>query len=237
MRSVIGIITDIDNEKSIKMPDLYAQCTERAGGLPIVLPYIEDKAVLSEYAELCDGFLFSGGADVSPAYYGEPTKEYCGETEKFRDELEFALFRYVFAAKKPILGICRGSQFINVALGGSLYQDIDIEAPSDVVHRLPEAKFDCYHDVKVLEGTPLAVLVKKDTLRVNSIHHQAIKALGKGLIPTALAPDGIIEAISYTGEQYLRAYQWHPERLCAENEGEDNRKIFEDFIGACKKEA
>lgn len=233
MKPIIGILTDIDSDKNVSMPNSYVQVIERAGGLPIIIPYVNDKENVKKYVELCDGILFSGGADVCPAHYGEEARDVCGATEPQRDETELAFFDAVYGTKKPILGVCRGSQFLNVALGGTLYQDLDTDAPSSVVHRQKEKMFDCYHSVKIIEGSFLSKLLNKDTICVNSFHHQAIKKLGDGLVPAALAEDGIIEAISLDGEQYLRAYQWHPERI--DDESEDSKKIFEDFIKACKK--
>ena len=232
MKPIIGILTDIDNEKNVSMPNSYIQIIERLGGLPIIIPYINDKKNIKNYVELCDGILFSGGADVCPSHYGEEVRDVCGTTEPYRDELELAFFEAAYGTSKPILGVCRGSQFINVALGGTLYQDLDTDAPSEVVHRRKEKMFDCYHPVSIVEGSFLEALLGKKEIRVNSFHHQAIKTLGRGLIPTALAADGIVEAISHEGDQYIRAYQWHPERI--DDETEDSKKIFEDFILACR---
>ncbi len=233
MKPIIGILTDIDSDKNVSMPNSYIRVIEKAGGLPIVIPYVNDKENIKKYVELCDGILFSGGADVCPIHYGEEARDVCGATEPQRDEIELAFFDVVFGTSKPILGVCRGLQFINVALGGTLYQDLDTDAPSSVVHRRKEKMFDCYHSVRIVDSTFLSELLGKEELCVNSFHHQAIKTLGKGLVPAALAADGIVEALSHKGEQYLRAYQWHPERI--DDESEDSHRIFSDFIDACIK--
>ena len=138
----------------------------------------------------------------------------------------------VLAAQKPILVICRGAQLVNVALGGTLYQDIPTEMQTTLLHRQSEPKFSPSHAVRVIEHTPLMELVGKEWLEANSFHHQAIKHLGKGLAVMAVAEDGIIEAVYATGASYLRAYQWHPERLYDTHW--QHRLVFDDFINACR---
>ena len=132
---------------------------------------------------------------------------------------------------KPLLGICRGAQLINVALGGSLYQDIPSEYKTEIAHRQGEEKMEYSHSVTVLENTPLAALVGEGELPANSFHHQAAKRLGNGLLPMAYAADGIVEAMYFPAHTYLRAYQWHPERLCERDE--KNKALFSEFITAC----
>ena len=130
------------------------------------------------------------------------------------------------------MGICRGIQLINVALGGTLYQDIATECPSEISHQQSEPKTLPSHEVKIISDTPLMELICKKRMIANSFHHQAIKALGEGLLVTAYSRDGIIEAIYYNGESYIRGYQWHPELLYTNAE---NKAIFDNFIKYCKK--
>lgn len=233
MKPIIGIVTDIDNNLVTAVPDAYNKAIEQAGGTPIVLPYVRDEQTLAHFAALCDGFLFSGGADIDPRRYGEEAKPTCGGIEPYRDEMEFLLFQKALNASKPILAICRGIQLVNAALGGTLYQDIPSEFPTEIAHRQTEPKFSPSHEVNVLADTPLYGLVNTDRIRANSFHHQAIKTLANGLKVMATADDGIIEAVWAPDHRYLRAYQWHPERLFEIDES--NRKIFKDFIGVCRK--
>ena len=233
MRPIIGLLAEVDNELTTQVVHPYVRAIGGAGGTPIILPYVTDADVIEHYAGLCDGFLFTGGVDVEPSRYGEETKPTCGEIHKYRDELEFALIERVLDTKKPLIAICRGAQLLNVALGGTLYQDIPSEIDTPISHRQSEPKFSPSHDVRVLEGTPLRELTGMERISANSFHHQAIKVLGEGLRVMALADDGIIEAVYSTGEQYIRAYQWHPERICEINA--QNKMIFEDFIGACRQ--
>lgn len=223
------MLADIDNEQNTKLKYSYTKAIENSGGTPLILPYTENNETIKHFIELCDGFVFTGGADISPERYGEKISEHCGTTLMYRDELEFKAFAEIIKTSKPILGICRGMQFLNVALGGTLYQDIPTEYKTDMKHREPDAKL--MHSVNILGDTPLYTLINNDKMTVNSFHHQAIKTLGRDLEIMARADDGIIEAVYLSGERYLRAYQWHPEQLI--DTDKNNDLIFDDFITAC----
>jgi putative glutamine amidotransferase len=180
-----------------------------------------------------DGFVFTGGADIDPKYFGEEKKPSCGQIFPLRDEFEMRMFERVLKTKKPILGICRGMQVINVFLGGTLYQDIDTEYETSLAHRQTAPNTAPWHDVEILPSTRLFARIGKRQMAANSFHHQAIKTLAKNLTITAKAQDGIIEAYSHDTYPYLRAYQWHPERLYLSDA--DNLSLFTEFIEACKK--
>ena len=231
---IIGLFAAIDNEATTSVFHPYVNAIEKAGGIPLLLPYTQSADVIRRFASLCDGFFFTGGVDIVPARYGEQTSEHCDETQPLRDALEFAVWENVFPTGKPILGVCRGAQLINVALGGTLYQDLPCDRPSDIAHRQVEDKFEFSHDLTVLGDTPLHELVSATRIRGNSFHHQAVKALGNGLAVMAEADDGVIEAFYAPDHPYLHAYQWHPERLY--DKDENSRLLFYDFICACKKQ-
>ncbi len=233
MKPIIGILAEVDGELCARVRRAYVGAVEGAGGVPILLPYVRDGEIVKRFVGVCDGLLFTGGGDIDPRRYGEELRVAC-EPEALRDELEFKAFFEARSASKPILAICRGAQVVNVALGGTLYQDIPTEINTEIAHAQSEPTFSPSHSVTVLEGTPLSELTGRSVIRANSFHHQAIKALGAGLEIMAVADDGIIEAAYSTGKQYIRAYQWHPERLYAKDE--HSRMIFEDFIRACKSE-
>ena len=233
MKPIIALLAKTDDEITTSVQDGYVRAIETAGGIPILLPYVNEDETIDSFIDLCDGFFFTGGADVAPDYYGETKKDTCGLIQKYRDELEFRVLKKVLLTAKPIIAVCRGAQLVNVALGGTLYQDIPSEIDTELQHRQKEAKNLPSHSVRVIEGTPLYELCGKKVIPANSFHHQAIKELGQDLSVMALADDGIIEAIYSTSHCYMRAYQWHPERLC--DSEENNRKIFEDFISACKE--
>ena len=234
MKPIIGVLAEVYDDLHTQMPVAYASAIERSGGVPVVLPHVASDDAIDAFVALCDGFFFTGGVDVDPQRYGEEKSLCCGAVQEHRDTLEFAVFDKAFQTRKPILGICRGEQLINVALGGTLYQDITTELQTDIAHRQVEAKNDFSHSVSVFEDTPLHHLIGKQRMRANSFHHQAIKQLGTGLAVMAAADDGVVEAIYLKGERYLRAYQWHPERLY----GADPHScaLFDDFIRACKSE-
>ena len=232
MRSVIGITVDIGDDRKVSTPGAYITAVEKAGGLPLIIPYYENNDNIKELVELCDGFILSGGADIEPSRYGEETDAACGKAELLRDELEFKLFDEIIGSGKPLLAICRGCQFINVAFGGTLWQDIPSQLNTELLHKQTEGAFAHSHSVNIKKGTPLYDMMGRDRIRANSFHHQAIKVLGGGLEVMATADDGIIEAVYHTGDQYIRGYQWHPERLCAIDE--HHQRIFNDFVKRCK---
>ena len=233
MKPIICITTGIDQEGTMSLLAPYVHAIEEVGGVPLLLPFTKSDQTLTHICEITDGFFFSGGADIDPAHYGETIKETCGSVQSNRDTVEFALFSRAYATGKPILGICRGMQLINVALGGTLYQDVPSERPSHIAHLQREPKFSHSHDVQIQANTPLHALIGKDRMGANSFHHQALKTLGTDLAVMARADDGMIEAVYSTRERYLRAYQWHPERLIAMSE--QNRMLFADFIVACSE--
>lgn len=232
MKPIVGILAVVDDEKTTSCAQSYVDVIEKSGGIPLLLPFVNNEETVCAFVELCDGFMFTGGKDVEPKRYGEETSDGCGIIQVHRDFLEFAVFSKVVKTQKPILGICRGMQVINVGLGGTLYQDIANGFCTSILHKQTEPKSEPSHSVRVEKDTPLYALTGKEIIPANSFHHQAVKTLGSGLEIMALAEDGIIEAVYSSGRQYIRAYQWHPERLFGIDT--QNRLIFEDFIRVCK---
>ena len=231
MRPIIGVLAEIDNALSTRVQNSYIHAIERSGGTPVLFPYVDDGETVEHLIDICDGFVFTGGADIHPKRYGEEPGENLEETQEHRDEFEFHVFQKVIQTSKPVLAICRGAQLINVALGGTLYQDIPSEVDTKIKHRQGKTECDLSHDVRIVVDTPLYAMTKTERMQANSFHHQAIKVLGKGLEIMAVAEDGIIEAVYCPGKRYVCAYQWHPERLFRTDF--NNRIIFEDFIRAC----
>ena len=232
MRPIIGVLAEIDNELSTMVQNPYIHAIEKSGGIPVLFPYVGECKTIERLVDICDGFFFTGGADIDPKRYGEEPRETIGDVQEHRDEFEFNVFQRVIKTSKPILAICRGAQLINVALGGTLYQDIPSEVQTKILHKQIEPKFSNSHDVRIMINTPLYEMMRTERIKANSFHHQAIKTLGDGLEIMALAKDGIIEAVYSSGRQYIRAYQWHPERLFETDT--KNRIIFEDFIRVCE---
>lgn len=235
MKAVIGVIPLFDEEKdSIWMIPGYMEGIRAAGGLPVILPLKADQEEIRRICGLCSGFLFTGGQDVDPVLYGAEKSDKCGQPNQDRDELEKELFACAMREDKPVLGICRGIQLINVLCGGTLYQDIPSEyrGTGEVEHHMsPPYDVPC-HEVVILENTPLSELYHKRTMRVNSYHHQAVRELAASLKPMAVSEDGLIEAVYMPGKKFIQAVQWHPELIY--HRDEDARKLFLSFVNACE---
>jgi putative glutamine amidotransferase len=169
--------------------------------------------LVEEYLETIDGLILTGGADIHPSFYGQIVLERCGEIDEERDRFEVELIRAARGFDLPFLGICRGLQVLNVALGGSLYQDLSYRAGTDPAHMSPrERRGEPSHQVAITPGSRLAAIIGTRELPVTSTHHQIIRDLAPDLAVSAVAPDGVIEAIEGTG-RFLLAVQWHPERM------------------------
>jgi putative glutamine amidotransferase len=226
---MIGVIPLWDaNKDSIWMAPDYMQGLEEAGAVPVILNLTNSETVLKQFADIFDGFLFTGGPDVHPNYYGQEKADYCGEICELRDKMEAFMFREaIINQNKPALGICRGIQVMNVMLGGSLYQDIPTELPSTLKHRYGPPYDTPAHNVRIVPESPLYKLAGKECLEVNSSHHQGINRLAKGLEAMATSDDGLIEAVYMPNHSFVWGVQWHPE--CSIKE-EISKKIFSSFV-------
>lgn len=206
-----------DEKQSIWMLPAYMNMLKEAGLLPIILPSQASNEELYQLNSICDGYLFTGGHDVNPAIYGCEKTINCGAINEERDLLESNLFRIAFSANKPILGICRGIQFINAILGGTLYQDLNSEYGSAIEHHMAPPYNRHIHTVTLQDGI-LSRIIPDKLIGVNSYHHQAIKTLADGLCIEAVSEDGLIEGISHPGQKFLLAVQWHPEFIYKDDE-------------------
>ncbi len=234
MNSVVGVIPLYDEERdSYWMLPGYMQGLEEQGLLPVMLPLTDSEKELEGLNRLCGGYLFTGGHDVDPLMYGEERKPVCGAACEKRDKMEKYLFSLALKEDKPVLGICRGIQLINVLCGGSLYQDLPEERPGNTEHHQVPPYDEPVHRVEL--NSPLAELVGRGELWVNSYHHQAIKELGKGLRAMAYSEDGLTEGIYMPDKRYVWAVQWHPE--FAYKTDKAARLIFKSFAEAVKEEA
>lgn len=231
-RPLIGLVPLVDYQReSCWMLPGYMQGVEQAGGVPVMLPLTRDRGELERLAAACDGFLLTGGQDVAPALYGGADPGRCGELCPERDAMETALLALARAQDKPVLGICRGIQLLNAALGGTLWQDLPTQCPSEVDHHQSGNYASPIHTVALQPGTPLAELLGSAPLPVNSLHHQAVRTLAPGLAPMAVAPDGIVEAVYEPGRTFVWAVQWHPEFSWQTDA--NSRAIFRAFVDAC----
>lgn len=231
-RPLIGIVPLVDAEReSYWMLPGYMRGIEQAGGIPVMLPLTSDEETVWQLVALADGFLFSGGQDVSPALYAERPSQMCGECCRERDDMENVLFRMAYQQDKPILGICRGIQFVNVAMGGTLYQDLPTEYPSYTVHRQKPPYDVPAHSVDIVADSPLHKLLNTEKLMVNSCHHQAVKTLAPQLSAMAISEDGLVEAVCVPSKKFVWAVQWHPEFSFEVDE--NSRQIFREFVSRC----
>jgi len=211
----------------------YVRALARASAAPLLIPPLTDNILLRTLYERLDGLLLPGGVDVHPARYGEPIHEKCGSISPDRDEAELTLAQWAMDDGLPLLAICRGIQVLNVALGGSLYQDIQAQVPEAERHDwYPGYPRDHLpHPVAVTPQTRLAHLLGTTSLPVNSLHHQALKDVAPTLTVTARAPDGIVEAAEADEHPFAVAVQWHPEEL-AEHDARAQR-LFDALVEAC----
>jgi putative glutamine amidotransferase len=211
------------------------QSIYRAGGLPVVIPDLRVEAALNETIKRLDGLVLAGGADVSPLSYGRTDYDPKWPGDKVRDDYEIALIKCAERAKKPIFGVCRGMQVLNVALGVTLFQDITLEKKGSLVHRDWETYEQNVHGVRLEAGSWLEKLYGKREIKVNTIHHQGVRDLASDLKAVAFAPDGVIEAVEHKDGRWIRAVQWHPEWNGLDKQGIDNLEVvFSDFIKACQ---
>lgn len=218
--------------------DAYFRIIEDAGGIAVLVSNTKNKIVLDEYVRLFNFLLLTGGGDIDPKRYGEDQQAQTGQNgmtlDETRDESELYLVREFIKAGKPILGICRGSQLINIALGGTLIQNVQNKG---IAHLTPDIDGSWYkrvHPVEFVKGTlleSLTAIAPSERYMVNSVHHQAIDALGKGLVVAANAPDGVIEAIESEDmtKQFILGVQWHPEQLKGDYLSELIMKAFLRF--------
>ena len=229
---VIGITPSLDDQGMMYVNRDYIQSVLRAGAAPAVLPLTEDEHVQIALLTRLDGLLLSGGPDVDPVLYGEEKLPCCGEILAVRDAMELSLFRKALKSGLPVLGICRGLQVMNVALGGTLYQDIATQLPGAIKHPRHDTPRDKVHEVTVTEHSGLHRITGLTQFGVNSRHHQGVKRLANGLAATAYSEDGLIEAFEYPAEKFVMAVQWHPESLS--DRYPEAQAIFNAFAEACK---
>lgn len=231
MKPVIGLTcstTEESETRSVRRyscPEPYVRRVEEAGGVPILLP-TADPSRVPEILALVHGVILIGGDDVDPTLYGEKPHRKLGPVDRARDEFEIAIARRAADDGLPAFGICRGCQVMNVALGGTLIQDI----PSDVADCLPHSgRYDATHDATVTSGTRLHRVLGRKSVAVNSHHHQSVGSPAEGFDVTARTADGVIEAAELPGHAFFLGVQWHPERMPA---SDATKRLFRAFLAA-----
>ena len=216
--------------------DNYTGAVTAAGGLPLILPITPEPDLLMDLVGTLDGLLLTGGEDVHPSFYGEPVQEKCGEIDESRDRFEIGLVRVALGQGVPVLAICRGMQVLNVACGGTLYQDLAYR-PETAPHHTGarEERARRIHPVRILPGTRLREILGMEETSVTSTHHQVIRHMAPGFRPAAVSPDGVLEGMEKAEDPLAVAVQWHPERLALADAAQLN--LFRALVEAAAKRA
>lgn len=235
MKPIVGLTSQSEhqiNRKINKVNNTYIQSVIENGGIPVVIPVLQDIEDINRYIDIIDGIIFTGGEDVSSLYFSEEPIREVSHIDRDRDKMELELFKEAYDRDMPILGICRGVQLINIALGGSLYQDIYKAVPEAIGHTCGHNIQEGHHTIEVDRDSILYEVYGEEKLLVNSLHHQAVKDLGKNLRVTSRAVDGIIESIESTEDKIIFGVQFHPEAMGTKYK--EYNGIFKYFIDKCK---
>jgi putative glutamine amidotransferase len=233
---LVGVTTSItvgQTPERAYVNSAYLHAVQQAGGVPVLLPPQLSKASLERLVRGLDALLLTGGGDVDPATFGEAPHPTLYEVAPARDTLETQVTLIALEKKTPLLAICRGIQVLNVALGGSLHQDVATEPGTKIQHSQKEAREQTTHKVTVTPRSRLGRVLGAADLEVNSFHHQVIKSLGRGLVPVAWAPDKLVEGVELDDDsQFVLGVQWHPEHLVGNSE--PARRLFSALVTAAR---
>lgn len=234
-KPVIGITAAYDFENGFSsVKEDYYEAIIHCGAVPILIPVTDEKNVLEEYLKMCNGLILSGGPDIDATYFGKSNMPYAHEISPIRDSMEIFIAQQAIAMDKPILGICRGIQVINIAAGGSIFQDIYAENNTEkklIKHSQQAPRWFQIHDIDIQGETCLYNIFEVDRLKVNSFHHQAVSQVAPEFVVNAYSEDGIIEAISHENKKFILGVQWHPENLWRKDK--THLKLFERLVSVC----
>lgn len=211
----------------------YSEAISACGGAPLLIPSAQNVQSLTAILGRLSGLLLSGGPDIHPRFYGEEPREGLGEVDEGLDRMELEIARMAYEKEVPILAVCRGIQTLNVALGGSLYQDLPSQVEGAINHSPKVDKAVLTHPVQIEKGTVLFRVLGKGKIWVNGKHHQAIKEVASGLTVTARAPDGVIEGVEASSKPFVLGVQWHPEGTWKVDP--PSKKLFRAFVQAAKR--
>lgn len=231
MNPIIGITPSMEGGK-VFLHRSYADAVIRAGGIPLVIPFVTEPDTIRQIASCLDGLLLSGGEDIDPAYFDEEPLPGLGDVCPERDQSEVTLCQYFMKIDKPIFAICRGCQILNVAAGGDIYQDLFTQRQGLIQHIQRAPKSHASHQVQVVEGTQLHRMIGAKSYRVNSFHHQAVRRIAPPFVISATATDGVIEAFESKEHAFIIGVQWHPEGMAQEES--ISQGLFDSFVRACR---
>ncbi|MFC7442261.1 gamma-glutamyl-gamma-aminobutyrate hydrolase family protein [Laceyella putida] len=234
MKPIIGMTMSRENEKEQILGKGYSDAIIEAGGVPLLIPYTTEDEVIIEMSRALDGLLLSGGGDIDPTLFDEEPLPGLGRIDPDRDEMEIALIEHFISQDKPILGICRGCQILNIALGGGMYQDLPSQKQNLLQHTQRAPRHHASHTITIEENTILHQIYRKTVTKVNSFHHQAVREVLPPLRVSAMARDGVIEAFESESHRFVVAVQWHPEEMVKTDS--DTPRLFAAFVEACKEQ-
>lgn len=228
MNPIIGIVScGFMNERQF-VPQTYIHAVEASGGIPVLLPCTSQEETYAGYTDICDGFLFCGGDDVTPFLFGEELLTDRGQTDLNTDRSHLSLMRHIIDSKLPLLAVCRGMQILNIASGGTIYQDISLRPSPSINHvQLSQSRADVSHKV-TLSSNSLLYNICGESLYTNTFHHQCIKTVGEDLRITGITADGMIEAVESVTHPFRLGVQWHPE--CMYCTSAAMQKLFHELI-------
>ena len=233
---LVGVTTSItvgQTPERAYVNSAYLHAVQQAGGVPVLLPPQLSKSSIERLVRGLDALLLTGGGDVDPAVFGEAPHATLYDVAPSRDALETQVTLLALDKKTPLLAICRGIQVLNVALGGSLHQDVATDPGTEIQHSQKEARDQTTHKVTVAPRSRLGRILGAEDIEVNSFHHQVVKSLGRGLVPVAWAPDHLIEGVELDDDsRWVVGVQWHPEHLVGASE--PARRLFSALVTAAR---
>jgi putative glutamine amidotransferase len=236
-RPLIGVTTSVSIDASperVYVNSAYLLAVQAGGGVPVLLPPSLDAGARRRLLAGLHGLLLTGGGDIDPARFGEARHSSVYDVAPARDALEIEVTRAALEEGRPVLAVCRGLQLLNVALGGTLHQDVTSEPGTPIQHSQLEPRDQPSHKVKVLPASRLAEVLGAEEVDVNSMHHQAVRDVGRGLVPVAWAPDEIIEGLELDDRNhFVLGVQWHPEELVGHSEAA--RRLFAALVRAAER--
>ena len=231
MKPIIGISSNrrkIDEKERFVLNQSYVNAVRLAGGIPFILPFLNEEADIEEQVKHIDGLLLSGGQDVWPHHYGEEPEKGLGIVHIERDAYEMKLIKKAYQHNKPILGVCRGMQLLNVVFGGTLHQDV-LQIPEyRMQHNQQTSDYEAFHTVQIEPNTKLYAILDKESLLTNTFHHQAVKDIAPTFIANAFSKDGLIEGVEKVDHPFILGVQWHPETMVEKHPA--MQKLFKAFV-------
>lgn len=231
MKPLIGLTMSLENETKQYLSKAYSDAVFEAGGIALVIPYTVEDHVIQQLSLKLDGLILTGGGDIDPTLFDEEPHPGLGEIVPDRDEMEIALIEQFMEQNKPILGICRGCQILNIALGGDMYQDLAAQKQTLLQHAQRAPRYHASHTITIVEDTLLQSIYQKGLAKVNSFHHQAVRNVMEPFRVSAVSKDGVIEAFESKEHPFVMGVQWHPEDMVKRDA--DAYRLFCAFVEAC----